>query len=197
MQTVCLFNSTSDLALASDCAPFRPPKGLRAMENDLALLPALCSEEEKEAPLCLTFDALDLAARRGGRTRALRLLPSAPGLPARCEAADIDLRRCLLRPWGWNRDVRLRALRAGLPELLPPARRPAPPSAAVRTRPRDSSALSPPMSNFPPGGDSPTAATGSPCPCPRARCCARRGKRRCARPEKRPAAWRTGAQIPG
>lgn len=120
MQTVCLFNSTSDLALASDCAPFRPPKGLRAMENDLALLPALCSEEEKEAPLCLTFDALDLAARRGGRTRALRLLPSAPGLPARCEAADIDLRRCLLRPWGWNRDVRLRALRAGLPELLPP-----------------------------------------------------------------------------
>ena len=115
MQTVCLFNSTSDLALASDCAPFRPPKGLRAMENDLALLPALCSEEEKEAPLCLTFDALDLAARRGGCTRALRLLPSAPGLPARCETADIDLRRCLLRPWGWNRDVRLRALRAGLP----------------------------------------------------------------------------------
>jgi hypothetical protein len=119
MQIVYLFNSTTDLALAADCAPFRPAAHLRTMENDLALLPALCGKGDEEARLCLTFDALDQAARRGGRTRALRLLPGAPGQTPQSEAVDIDLRRCLLRPWGWNRDVRLRALRAGLPELLP------------------------------------------------------------------------------
>lgn len=120
MQIVTLFNSTSDLALAANRAPFLPPARLRAMENDLALLPALLASEAGEPPLCLTFDALDRAARRGGRTRALRLLePKEPGGVPRQEEVDVDLRHCLLHPWGWNRDVRLRALRAHLPEWAP------------------------------------------------------------------------------
>lgn len=120
MLAVYLFNSTTDLALAADCAPFRPAARLRALENDLASLPALCGGQDGAPRLCLTFDALDLAAHRRGRTTALCLRKGGTGEKPESEAVEIDLRRCVLRPWGWNRDIRLRALRGGLPELLPP-----------------------------------------------------------------------------
>lgn len=103
MATVHLFNPDNDGALACDRAAYTPPQMARALEHDLALLPAVWA-----APGDYVIAPADAQPAPWMVDRGIRIYHG---------ESDVEA----VEPWGWSLNARLRLRRAGVPErLLPP-----------------------------------------------------------------------------
>lgn len=117
MNRLLLFNSSNDLALASNTREYIAPKSISAMESDLATLPAWWAQDGDAILLNSNTDCVIAKEFFEQKGFNVYFTSNEEGYQALCKRTN---RTYIPLPWGWSKATVERYKQFGMPkELLP------------------------------------------------------------------------------